>query len=141
MGACICNERSGPGTDNDIKTELLKRYLYMVSSSQKRVVKKYFKSAAVVLKRPKLKPELHSEEVASRAKTHQLQQVYEPVEEPFELLMEMAKGKLHFLRSPAPRLSIEQYEKNLKGLFTEEEEQSMSPVRRTITYSPVSAIQ
>jgi hypothetical protein len=86
-----------------------------------------------------MKLEAHDDEVFYKAKAAPVQ-AYEPQQEDFELIMELKRSKLHFLRSPAPRLSQEQHTKNLLGLFTEEEEFKSSPMRKSVTYSPVPAI-
>jgi hypothetical protein len=95
-------------------------------------------------RRPRVKLEAHSEEVYGKINAPQGQQAYsppEPIEESFEMIMELRKSRPHYLRSPAPRLSQEQYAMNLIGILTDEDERRSSPVRRSVTYSPVIAIE
>mmetsp|Transcript_2080 Transcript_2080/g.4794 ORF Transcript_2080/g.4794 Transcript_2080/m.4794 type:complete len:182 (-) Transcript_2080:3331-3876(-) len=91
------------------------------------------------LQRPRVQLEVQDEEVYHRSKP-QAYEAYQDVQE-FDLVMELKQSRMHFLRSPAPRLSTDMYQKNLLGLLTDEEEQRSSPMRKSVTYSPVSAIE
>lgn len=94
-----------------------------------------------LFKRPRVKLENQFEETINKAKPLPYQ-AYAPQDEPqeYEVFMELKRHKLHFLRSPAPRLSEEHHQRNLLGLLTEEEEFKGSPMRKSVTYSPASAM-
>mmetsp|Transcript_7904 Transcript_7904/g.15319 ORF Transcript_7904/g.15319 Transcript_7904/m.15319 type:complete len:301 (-) Transcript_7904:9231-10133(-) len=58
--------------------------------------------------------------------------------DPMEEFRARESHRLHYLRTPAPILSPDLYERNLRGSLTREEEWDSSPyVRNSVTYSPV----